>query len=66
VKIEPIHKYWQLQVHNDMDPDTTSPTTQEVEKVWLKSYPEGIPAEIDVNEFSSVVEIFTGASLCGF
>jgi long-chain acyl-CoA synthetase len=33
------------------------PAAQEAEKVWLKSYPKGIPAEIDVNEFSSVVEI---------
>ena len=27
------------------------------EKVWLKEYPEGVPAEIDVNEFASVVDI---------
>ena len=25
-----------------------------MEKIWLKSYPKGIPAEIDVNEFSSL------------
>jgi long-chain acyl-CoA synthetase len=29
-----------------------------VEKIWLKSYPKGIPAEIDVNEYASVREIF--------
>jgi long-chain acyl-CoA synthetase len=29
-----------------------------VEKVWLKSYPPGIPAEIDVNEFSSLGDLF--------
>jgi long-chain acyl-CoA synthetase len=28
-----------------------------VEKVWLSEYPQGVPAEIDVNEFSSVVDI---------
>ena len=27
------------------------------EKPWLKEYAEGVPAEIDVNEFSSVVDI---------
>ncbi len=41
-----------------MEPDKTSPASQEVEKIWLKSYSEGIPAEIDVNEYDSVVEIF--------
>jgi long-chain acyl-CoA synthetase len=29
-----------------------------VEKIWLKSYPKGIPAEIDINEYASVREIF--------
>lgn len=29
-----------------------------MEKIWLKSYPAGIPAEIDVNEYASIVEIF--------
>jgi len=29
-----------------------------VEKIWLKSYPKGIPAEIDVNEYQSVRELF--------
>jgi long-chain acyl-CoA synthetase len=28
-----------------------------MEKVWLKSYPPGIPAEIDPNEFASIREI---------
>jgi long-chain acyl-CoA synthetase len=27
-----------------------------MEKIWLKQYPEGVPAEIDVNEFSSLRE----------
>lgn len=27
-------------------------------KVWLKNYPEGIPSEIDVNQYQSIVEIF--------
>ena len=29
-----------------------------MEKVWLKSYPAGVPAEIDPGAFSSVVDIF--------
>ncbi len=29
-----------------------------MDKVWLKSYPKGIPAEIDVNEYDSVRELF--------
>ena len=29
-----------------------------MEKIWLKSYPKGIPAEIDVNEYASVREVF--------
>lgn len=29
-----------------------------MQKPWLKSYPAGIPEEIDINEFSSVAEIF--------
>ena len=28
-----------------------------MEKIWLKEYPAGVPAEIDVNEFSSVKDI---------
>jgi long-chain acyl-CoA synthetase len=33
-------------------------TEDAVEKIWLKSYPKGIPAEIDVNEYASVRELF--------
>ncbi len=29
-----------------------------MERIWLKQYPKGIPAEIDVNEYASVREIF--------
>jgi len=29
-----------------------------VEKIWLKHYPKGIPAEIDVNEYKSVRDVF--------
>jgi len=29
-----------------------------VDKIWLQSYPPGIPAEIDVNEFSSIGDLF--------
>ncbi|HEX5127098.1 MAG TPA: AMP-binding protein, partial [Rhodocyclaceae bacterium] len=29
-----------------------------MEKVWLKSYPQGVPAEIDLNEFRSIGHLF--------
>jgi long-chain acyl-CoA synthetase len=29
-----------------------------VERIWLKQYPKGVPAEIDVNEYASVREVF--------
>ena len=29
-----------------------------MEKIWLKHYPKGVPAEIDINEYASVREIF--------
>ena len=29
-----------------------------VEKLWLKSYPKGVPNEIDVNAYTSVREVF--------
>jgi len=29
-----------------------------VEKIWIKHYPKGIPAEIDINEYASVRDIF--------
>ncbi|QJR15181.1 long-chain-fatty-acid--CoA ligase [Usitatibacter palustris] len=29
-----------------------------MEKVWLKSYPPGVPAEIDVREYASIRDIF--------
>jgi len=29
-----------------------------VEKIWLKSYPKSVPAEIDVNAYTSVREVF--------
>jgi len=29
-----------------------------MEKIWLKSYPEGMPAEINVDEYASIVEVF--------
>ena len=28
-----------------------------VERIWLKQYPKGVPAEIDVNEFASLREV---------
>ncbi len=32
-----------------------------MDKIWLKSYPQGIPAEIDPESYSSVAEIFSEA-----
>ncbi len=32
-----------------------------MEKIWLKSYPEGIPAEMPASEFRSVRELFENA-----
>lgn len=29
-----------------------------MERIWLKSYPRGVPAEIDVNEFRSIGDLF--------
>lgn len=29
-----------------------------MEKIWLKSYPAGVPAEVDVHEFSSLGDLF--------
>jgi len=29
-----------------------------VERIWLKSYPPGVPADIDPSEFKSLVEVF--------
>jgi long-chain acyl-CoA synthetase len=29
-----------------------------LEKIWLKHYPKGVPAEIDVNEYASLREVF--------
>ena len=29
-----------------------------MEKIWLKSYPEGVPSEISLDEFSSLVDLF--------
>ena len=31
-----------------------------VDKIWLKHYPKGVPAEIDVNEYASVRDVFDG------
>src|SRR5574343_467673 len=32
-----------------------------MEKIWLKSYPEGVPAEIDVNQYRSVTHLLEEA-----
>ncbi len=32
-----------------------------MEKIWIKAYPKGVPAEIDVNEYASVRDVFSEA-----
>ncbi len=32
-----------------------------MEKIWLKAYPKGVPAEIDVSEYASVRDVFSEA-----
>ncbi len=32
-----------------------------MEKIWLKNYPQGVPAEIDPNKYQSVVDVFEQA-----
>jgi len=29
-----------------------------MERIWLKSYPPGVPAEIDTQQYRSLVELF--------
>ena len=29
-----------------------------MDKIWLQSYPAGVPAEIDVDEFRSIGDLF--------
>src|SRR5205823_12648457 len=35
------------------------PSGEFVDKIWLKHYPKGVPAEIDVNDYASIREVFT-------
>ena len=32
-----------------------------MDKIWLKSYPKGVPAEIDVNQYRSLAQVFDEA-----
>lgn len=32
-----------------------------MERIWLKSYPQGIPADVDVEAYSSLGDLFTGS-----
>ena len=41
-----------------MIPAAKPETSQPVERVWLKSYPKGIPTEVDVLAYTSVVDVF--------
>src|SRR5689334_18141042 len=29
-----------------------------MDKIWLKHYPKGVPAEIDINEYASLRDVF--------
>ena len=29
------------------------------DKIWLKSYPRGVPAEIDLSQYHSLPQLFT-------
>ena len=29
-----------------------------MERIWLKSYPAGVPADVDPNKYRSLVELF--------
>lgn len=40
-----------------MDSNVVPNTSETVEKIWLKSYPKGIPAEVDYQAFSSIVNL---------
>lgn len=42
------------------DPDTKNQHKEEsqMDKVWLKSYPSGVPVEINPDTYSSIVELF--------
>ncbi|MEP7083997.1 MAG: AMP-binding protein, partial [Betaproteobacteria bacterium] len=33
-----------------------------MEKIWLKSYPKGVPADIDINEYQSLAQLFDEAA----
>ena len=33
-----------------------------MEKIWLKSYPKGVPAEVDVHQYRSLVQVFDEAA----
>ncbi len=41
-----------------MTPTASTETSQHVERIWLNSYPEGVPADVDVFAFSSLVDVF--------
>ena len=34
-----------------------------LDKIWLKQYPEGMPAEIDLSEYSSLADLMRRSSL---
>ena len=34
-----------------------------MERIWLKQYPAGVPADIDVNQYTSLVELLEDSAI---
>jgi long-chain acyl-CoA synthetase len=46
---------------NETGREMTAPQSEEesiVDKIWLKHYPKGVPAEIDIGEYASLRDVF--------
>jgi long-chain acyl-CoA synthetase len=52
-----------LDVRRETLPDDRLPTPGRsvVERIWLEHYPKGVPADIDIDEYASVREVFEEA-----
>src|SRR6185503_12667729 len=46
-----------LSREEESDPMATVMNPQAVEKPWLKSYPPGVPAEVNLDEFANIGDI---------
>src|SRR5664279_2969917 len=58
--IEPYHRYDNKQACTDQAETGKIAFNREaaVDRIWLQSYQEGVPAEIELDEFQSVGELF--------